>query len=171
MYCASCGNVLTPGLSYCNRCGANLVEKESTAVKLSKMAIENLVWAIVAMATLGIGATIALMALMKFNLNLADALIVLIAFAAATPFILAELVFIWMLLRAMRTTNEITMQTQIKGPQTRELEGTSPRSLNEPVISVVEQTTRTLETVPRRRQPEEVQQPKILNLRASQLRG
>jgi hypothetical protein len=106
----------------------------------------------VAMATLGIGAAIALIALLKLNLNLADALIVIIAFAAATPFLLGELVFIWMLFRAMRTTNEIGMQSQVKGSQTRELEGAQPGSLGEPMMSVVEQTTRTLEAVPRKRQ-------------------
>ena len=152
MYCASCGNFLTPGLSYCNRCGANLVEKETTTGKLSNVAAENLVWAIVGMATLGIGAVIALIALMKFNLNLADALIVLLAFAAAVPFLLGELAFIWMLFRSMRTSNPATTQSQIKGPQTRELEGASPRSLVEPAMSVVDQTTRTLEAVPRGRQ-------------------
>jgi hypothetical protein len=121
---------------------------------LSKMAAENLVWAIVAMATLGIGAAIALIALLKHNLNLADGAIVMIAFAAASPFLLAELVFIWTLLRSMRTTTEASMPSRVKGTQTQELEGTPPRSLAEPMMSVVEQTTRTLEAIPRKRQTE-----------------
>ena len=32
MYCASCGTPLTQGLSYCNRCGANLREHKETKV-------------------------------------------------------------------------------------------------------------------------------------------
>ena len=30
MYCAKCGTPLAPGLSYCNRCGNNLKERDET---------------------------------------------------------------------------------------------------------------------------------------------
>src|SRR5262245_34975584 len=144
MYCSTCGTVLTPGLSYCNRCGVSLVEKESPAVKLSKMAMENLVWAIVAMATLGIGAVIALIALLTHNLHLSDKHVIMIAFAAAVPFLIAELVFILTLFRAMDTSTEISTPGIAKRTQTRELDEAPPRALAEPMMSVVDQTTRTL---------------------------
>jgi hypothetical protein len=115
------------------------------------MAMENLVWAIVAMATLGIGAVIALIALLTHNLHLSDKHVIMIAFAAAVPFLIAELVFILTLFRAMETSG-ISTPSIAKRTQTRELDGASPHVLAEPMMSVVDQTTRTLEVAPRRRQ-------------------
>lgn len=153
MYCASCGTTLVQGLSYCNRCGANLAPKESGESKLAKMGAENLVWAIVAMATLGIGAVIALIALMKNVLNLPDALIVILAFSSAVPFLIAEILFIIMLLREMKGPDE-RASGRLTQTATREIESPHVHSLAEPPLSVAEHTTRTLETVPRKRPAE-----------------
>jgi hypothetical protein len=153
MYCVSCGTAVTPGLSYCNRCGANLSRKDTTANWLTRMAVENLVWAIVAMATLGIGAAIALIGLLKHYLNLPDMVIIAIAFLGATPFLGAEILFIIMLMRAI-STKPVHPAPQLQHPLTKELENAPVRELPEPAMSVVEQTTRTLEAVPRHRKPD-----------------
>src|ERR1051325_8263566 len=51
MYCAHCGTPLTQGLSYCNRCGANL--KEQTEV--STGAISAFLTAITLIGITGLG--------------------------------------------------------------------------------------------------------------------
>ena len=51
MYCSACGTPLTPGLSYCNRCGASL--KEHAQSKSS--AIPAFLTAITLIAIVGLG--------------------------------------------------------------------------------------------------------------------
>ena len=150
MYCASCGTAMTPGLTYCKRCGAN---------KLSQAPIEStlgtgkqteylimLVWAIVAVAVVGVGAPIGLMAVMKEVLHLENGLILGAALLSFLPFLAAEIIFIWLLLRSRSGSGDIA---RAKGAPTRELEDTHPRALPEPASSITEHTTHTLDTVRR----------------------
>jgi len=46
MYCASCGMAVSPSLSYCNRCGAELNAKDRSSNKRSEASPESLVWAL-----------------------------------------------------------------------------------------------------------------------------
>lgn len=146
MYCASCGTAMTPGLSYCKRCGAELSAKEIRGDKLTEAPIESLVWAIVAMAVVGVGATIGLMAVMKEVLHLENGLILGAALLSFLPFLAAEILFIWLILRQRVRSYE---PARAKGATTRELEVAQPRGLPEPASSVTEHTTHTLDPVRR----------------------
>src|SRR6202008_1437055 len=53
MYCANCAAPLTQGLSYCNRCGANLKEKEP--IPTNTGAISAFLTAITVIAAIGLG--------------------------------------------------------------------------------------------------------------------
>ena len=44
MYCSSCGAAVPAGLSYCNRCGADLRSKESSVAKRREASPDSLVW-------------------------------------------------------------------------------------------------------------------------------
>jgi hypothetical protein len=140
---------MTPGLSYCNRCGANKLSQvpmESTlgAGKQTEYLI-NLIWAIVAVAVIGVGAPIGLMALMKEVLHLDNGQIMGAALLSFLPFLLAEIVFIRLVLRSGSDGGDIV---RAKGATTRELEG-AQRSLPEPASSITEHTTHTLDAVRR----------------------
>ena len=150
MYCASCGTAMTPGLSYCKQCGANKLSQlpiESTlAVGKQTEYLINLVWAIVAVAVVGVGAPIGLMALMKEVLQLESGVILGIGLLSFLPFLAAEIVFIWLVLRSRSGSGDIA---RVKGVTTRELEVSQPRALPEPASSITEHTTHTLDPVRR----------------------
>ena len=50
MYCANCGTALGPGLSYCNRCGFNLREKNESNTNV----ISAFLTAITVLGTVGL---------------------------------------------------------------------------------------------------------------------
>jgi zinc ribbon protein len=159
MYCSSCGSPVTPGRSYCNRCGAELSGKLSPRDAETPNAPpfpEALVWAIVAVSVGGLGVLIGLMAVMKNALHFANGLIV--AFSLASFFLLlaAEMVFIWLMVSSQRRGRERAAAdpAQVKGSATKELAGPREQLLSEPAISVTEHTTRTLEPVYRERKTE-----------------
>ena len=62
MYCSSCGTTVTPGLSYCNHCGAKLNGAKGDGItKSSEVKPETLVGAIATVFIFGLGAIIGLM--------------------------------------------------------------------------------------------------------------
>jgi predicted amidophosphoribosyltransferase len=154
MFCSSCGSAVTPGLSYCNRCGAKLTSKKSAAEKGSNL-IESLVWAMVAVSLGGLGLLIGLMAVMKNELHFENQMILLVLLVSFVPLLAAEFVFVWLLLRSKGWTGEREKEaediTQIKSSSTKELDEPRELLLTEAAASVTEQTTRTLEPVYRDR--------------------
>jgi uncharacterized paraquat-inducible protein A len=140
MYCSSCGAAVPPGVSYCNRCGTELSAKGKSPLG---MPLEYLVWAIVTVAVVGLGANIGLMALMKESLHLENGVILGITLVCLLPFLAAEAVFLWLLLRS-----QCSPKYQINQPRTvatSELGAAQPRVLQAQSPSVTEHTTHTLE--------------------------
>src|SRR5262245_20333482 len=146
MFCSSCGASVTPGLSYCNRCGAELNAKKDNTNKLLEMPIESIVWAIVVLAIVGVAALIGLMALLKLALHFNDGLILGVSLLCLLPFLAAETVFIWLLLRAMRGDRKTADVFQSQGAATKEIGVSQAHALPEPSPSVTEHTTRTFES-------------------------
>jgi hypothetical protein len=152
MYCSSCGSAVTPGLSYCNRCGAELSSKKSGSAKGAQLS-ESLVWAIVAVSVGGLALIIGLMAVMKHELHFDNQLILLLSLLSFLLLLAAEGVFIWFLFNSVRQARlrerETGDVTKLRGSPTKELDEARERFLNEPALSVTEQTTRTFDPVPR----------------------
>ena len=146
MYCSSCGTAAIAGLSYCNRCGAELGAKEPGANKLSELSPGLVVWAIVAVTFVGLGSIIALLALLKQSPEFAG---VIMGFSALSFLLVlaAEIVFIWLLLRPKTGKREARDLTQVTGTALKELGMAQGGVLPEPARSVTEHTTRTLEPV------------------------
>lgn len=149
MVCSSCGAAVTPGLSYCNRCGAELTAKGRSTTRLLEMPIESLVWAIVVVAVVGVGALIGLMALMKLELHFNDGLISGFSLLCLLPFLAAETVFIWMLIRSISGAKKADEVAPAKAAATREIGVAQSRALPEPAPSITEHTTRTFESAQR----------------------
>lgn len=150
MYCSSCGSPGTPGLSYCNRCGTELGAKKPMPASVS----ESLIWAIVAVSVGGLALIIGLMAVMKHELHFDNQMILLISLLSFLSLLAAESVFIWMILSSARRTRRQEKEqdgtVELRGPATKEL-AEPAHLLTEPIMSVTEQTTRTLEPVSRER--------------------
>jgi predicted nucleic acid-binding Zn ribbon protein len=147
MHCSFCGTALTPGLSYCNRCGADLNSKDRDATKPVQAPQEALVWAIVAVTIVGLAGLIGLMAVMKEVLHFNDGLIIVFSLLVLLTFLGVDSVFIRMLLRSMSGERYPGRVAQQKAPSTNELIDAKPRALSEPAASVTEHTTRLIDPV------------------------
>ena len=144
MYCASCGTPLTQGLSYCNRCGANLREHKETKVG----AISAFLTAITLLGVAGLGIMLGGALVLRKEAGLAPELIGI--FMLFTFLIVALTEF--MLVRNLSKLTGSTEQTKYLPaphvvPQDLRLPHATP--LGEPVPSVTDNTTRTLEYVRR----------------------
>lgn len=154
MYCSSCGTAVSSSLSYCNRCGAELNAKDRSPSIASEMAHESLVWALVSVTVVGIGAVIGLMAVMKEVVHFNNGLIIAFSLLTFLAFLGVDSVIIWLLLRPMREAKKaypIPQQTELT---TNELAESKPRVLPEPSFSVTDHTTHTLEPADRKQQAE-----------------
>lgn len=148
MYCSSCGVAVAQGLSYCNYCGAKLSgAKGETRIEPSAAKPETLVAAMVFVFVFGLVAITVLMGVMKAVLNLDGGQILGFALLSFLIMLSLEGVFIRLLLRRKRGTEEEGDTVRLKGQATKELDAAQARVLPEPVPSVTEHTTRAFEPV------------------------
>jgi hypothetical protein len=144
MYCAHCGTPLTQGLSYCNRCGANL--KEHTEV--STGAISAFLTAITLIGIAGLGIMFGGALVLRKGANLSQELI---GFFMLFTFMIVGMVEIML----VRNLSKLTSAKETKNyfpaspPIQHDLRLTPGSPLGEPVTSVTENTTRTLEYIRR----------------------
>jgi len=143
MYCSSCGTSISHGLAYCNHCGGKLIQPQ-TSVDQTQLFPDSLVWAIVSVFIVGLGAIMGLMALMKAELHFDIGIILFITLLSFALMVAIEGVLVWLLIsrsRIPKTAGEIDQ----KQKDTSELGDAPVRQLHEPVPSVTEQPTRTFE--------------------------
>lgn len=148
MHCPSCGTAVVEGLSYCNRCGADLKPSESLVPK-SKPA--GLVWAILIGFVMTTGAAVGgLAVLFAFALeffkrgfptnSLTTLAIVGLLMLVGTVALLSR--------QMSRLINLYLQSADAPRPKNTRLSGQVPPQLGaprEPVSSVTEHTTRTFE--------------------------
>jgi len=133
---------VTPSLSYCNRCGAEVNAKIRDANKRSEASQESLVWALASVTIVGIGAVIGLMAVMKEVAGFNTGLIIAFSLLVFLAFLGVDCVITWLLLRPKRDESA-SLRTQQKELTTNELESKA-RMLPEPLFNVTDHTTHTL---------------------------
>jgi hypothetical protein len=145
MFCIACGTPLAPGLSYCNRCGVSLKEPSQSRTGT----IAAFLTAITLIGTIGLGIMLGGAVTLRKE---ADLPIELIGFFMLFTFF--TVIFIEVLL--FRQLSKITgapERKMIDGPQQLprqyvepgQLPAAQPRPMAEPMPSVTENTTRTLE--------------------------
>ena len=141
MFCAACGTQLAPGLSFCNRCGTSLKERSEPG-KVGTIPAFLTAITIIGVSGLGLmlGGTLALS-----GAGLDPALV---GFFMLFTFLIVGITEILLVRQLSRFTagNERKMIEQ-RPPLAlpTELQQPQPRTLAEPVPSVTENTTRTLE--------------------------
>ena len=141
MYCAACGSQLAPGLSYCNRCGMSL--KGRSEPKAGPIAAYLTAITLIALGGLGLmlGGAMALRIGGQFREDLVGIYMLM-------TFSIVAIVEIF-LCRQLSRLNRNSEKAQLLAPplpaSTPELLNAQPRTLAEPVPSVTENTTRTLE--------------------------
>jgi hypothetical protein len=144
MYCANCGTLLTQGLSYCNRCGANLKERP----EVSTGAISAFLTAITLIGAIGLGVMFGGALVLRRGALLSQELIgVFMLFT----FLITGMVEIMLVRNLSKLTSANEKKNYFPAPQPvpQDLRLSQGMPLGEPVSSVTENTTRTLEYIRR----------------------
>ena len=148
MYCSACGSPITPGLSFCNRCGTSLKERSGDSKSALPVVALVLGMVLVAMSAMGLllGGPIAL----KREGQFGEELIVLFMFLSFLITAFTEIFLYRQLSRFNAQPKQPTampnaMPAALPTPAPAEYYAPQPRSLAEPLPSVTENTTRTLE--------------------------
>ena len=140
MYCVNCGSPVTSSLSYCNRCGNSLKEKTESS-KTGPISAFLTAITLIAICGLGVmlGGTIVLRSLgMPVDF---------IAFFMLQTFLIVALTEVMLIRSLSRLTSSKESRHQFTPAQQPPLELHSPAAstFTEPVSSVTDNTTRTLE--------------------------
>ena len=148
MYCQKCGGQLAQPLSYCNHCGADLsTSKVQGEARTAGTAIDTLLWVIVGTTITLLGMALGALVLIKhgaINERLGRTFVIL----TFISLVVTEAVLVWRLLHLNRGAEETRAVPQLNDLRTDEPTPVTARALQEPlepVSSVTEQTTRTLE--------------------------
>lgn len=144
MFCSTCGTTITPGLSFCNRCGASLKERTETTVRTGAIVAFLLAITIIGIGGLGImlGGAVTL----KRDAVLGEDVVGMFMFF--TFFIVGIIEFF--LVRQLSKLTGSTEPKRVSPPtimpnELRAAQGAQARGLPEAMPSVTENTTRTLE--------------------------
>ena len=141
MYCLACGTPLAPGLSYCNRCGMSLKGRDDPKPDPFGSYLTAITIIGIGGLSLMLGGAIALKNGAQFHDDL-------IGFFMLMTFLIVgivELSLCRQLSRLTRSEKNQSLTTPLQVGMPLEVHGSQPRSLAEPVPSVTENTTRTLE--------------------------
>ena len=155
MFCSSCGKSVTPGLSYCNHCGARVGSKaESDSGRIPESSFNLLVIALLVVPIAGIGIIMGLLTVMKKELGFGEEMIGAIVFMSFVLLLIAELGLIWLLrhhTRMSKRSDETPQPNLTQSPDVviKGLPEGQMQPLYQPMESVTEHTTRTLDAVPR----------------------
>lgn len=141
MYCSNCGTPLTQGLSYCNRCGTSLRERSGVPTG----AVSAFLTAITLLGVGGLGIMLAGALVLRKEANLSQEMIGFFMLFTFLIVGMTEAMLIRNLSRLMGGTAEKKQFLPASQPITHDLRLPQGSPLGEPVPSVTENTTRTLE--------------------------
>jgi cbb3-type cytochrome oxidase subunit 3 len=157
MYCSTCGTAINNGLNYCKNCGARVSgAKTEDDGKLSESSFNLLVVAVLGIPIAGLGIIIGLMSVMKKELGFSNELITIFISASFLLLLFSEAVLIWLYIQRTRGIRETDDNSRLKDdaqlPEVliKGLDPAKTRDLIEPIPSVVEDTTRSLEPIARK---------------------
>ena len=143
MYCSTCATPLAPGLSYCNRCGVSLKERDDPK---SGAIIGYLTSAITVLGIGGLGLMLGGAIALKNGAQFPDDVIGIFMLMTFAIVCLVEIFLCRQLSKVISGNKERARFTSQSQPvTTAELRGPQARTLPEPMPSVTENTTRTLE--------------------------
>jgi hypothetical protein len=141
MYCVSCGTPLSTGLSYCNRCGANLKDRS----ELKSKAIPAFLTAITVIAVIGLAIMLGGALKLKQEAEMGPEVV---GFFMLFTFIIVSVTEVLLVRQLSRMTGTVEHNQYEPTPQfvsTPEVHSLPHRAAEEPIPSVTENTTRTLE--------------------------
>jgi hypothetical protein len=138
MYCVNCGTPLTQGLSYCNRCGANLRERPESKTGT----IGAFLTAITLIGIAGLGTMLGGALVLRRGAGLSQELIgVYMLFT----FLITGLVEVMLIRNLSKLSASSDKPKYLPQPMPHDLRLPQATPFGEPVSSVTDSTTRTLE--------------------------
>jgi predicted nucleic acid-binding Zn ribbon protein len=148
MFCQVCGTPRAQGLSYCNRCGADLRERKETS---HTTPITAMLISITLVALIGLGIMLGGAVTLRKEAGLSQELIGVFMLFAFMVISMTEFMLVRNLSKLISSATENKSYVLPAAPMQQELRLPPAGSLGEPVPSVVESTTRTLDYVRRER--------------------
>jgi len=148
MYCSTCAAPLAPGLSYCNRCGASLKEPGATRSASNTVSITAFVIAITLIGLIGLGIILGGTLALTQDAHLGEPIIGFFMLFSFLLVAITEIMLARQLSRLINTNETKAIAPIAAGPQPvmqGEFRPAQLRTLPEPVQSVTENTTRTLD--------------------------
>jgi len=157
MYCSSCAKEVGAGLTYCNHCGARLSgAKGDNVTKSPEVQPELLVGAMAGVFILGLVAVAVLISALKQKADFDLPILIAVTIFSFLMMLFVEGVFTWLLLRRKKVEKQVSDTNQPNEQAVKEIYAAPARGLSEgtfqPVSSVTEHTTRTLEHVSKNNQ-------------------
>ena len=149
MHCLHCGNTVKKGLKYCNSCGGRLGSLDEDKDGMPGKMLDNILTTLFLTVMFGFGILVGLVAVLLGNgVPTQLVTIIVIAYLAAifgVCFMLVKQVpkLIDAKLKALNIPNDELAAPQLKPLTTAQLE-----EHREPVMSVTDHTTRTLDNAP-----------------------
>jgi predicted nucleic acid-binding Zn ribbon protein len=142
MYCAACGTPLAPGLSFCNRCGMSLKERNDSKIG----PITAFLVAITLIGTIGLGIMLGGALTLTNEAHLKEELVGVFMFFTFLIVAITEILLVRQLSRFTGANQTKAIDAPKQPAMSSEFRSTqAPRTLAEPIPSVTENTTRTLE--------------------------
>jgi hypothetical protein len=148
MYCQFCGTPRAQGLSYCNRCGADLRERKESS---HTAAISAMLTAITLVGLIGLGIMLGGALTLRKEAGLSQELIGIFMLFTFLVVSVTEFMLVRNLSKLTSSAAENKNYFPAPPPMHQEMRLPPAGSLGEPVPSVVENTTRTLDYVRRER--------------------
>lgn len=145
MFCSSCGTTITPGLSFCNRCGTSLKEQPTESTVRTSAIVAFLI-AITIIGVAGLGMMLGGALTLKRDGALSEEVVGMFMFF--TFFIVSIIEFFLVRQLSKLISNPATKRAALPQPSVMPHElhpAAQARGLSEAMPSVTENTTRTLE--------------------------
>jgi predicted nucleic acid-binding Zn ribbon protein len=149
MYCSNCGTAITPGLTFCNRCGARLEEKPES---IKTAPITAFLTAITLIGICGLAMMFAGSLVLRNGAGLPFDLVAVFMLFTFLTVVLTEFMLFRNLSKLTGSKETKRQFTPAQQPPL-ELRPPSAQAFGEPVGSVTDNTTRTLEYVRREKRP------------------
>lgn len=146
MYCSTCGSLMTAELNYCKNCGSKLVTAKDN--DSSKSMLDNVLTTLFLVVMFGLGILVGLVAVLLGNGVNHETVTIIVVFYLVAVFGVCYMLLsqvpklIDAKLKPQRETPESYQPPQLAAKRTAQLE-----EHREPVGSVIENTTRTLDKV------------------------
>jgi hypothetical protein len=145
MYCSICAAPLAPGLSYCNRCGANLKEPSASRSASNTVSITAFLIAITLIGLIGLGIILGGAVTLTQDAHLGEPIVGFFMLFSFLIVAITEIMLGRQLSRLISTNERKAIAAPPQPVMHGDFRPAPPRTLSEPVPSVTENTTRTLD--------------------------